>query len=88
MGIRYGGRQAGTPNRRSQRAVELLDELGLDPLVGMAEIALDPANPPELRARVLSELAGYCHPKLKAIEHSGSAAPAIVVNLLAEDAQL
>jgi hypothetical protein len=70
MGIRHGGRQAGTPNRRSQEAIAKLDELGFDPLVAMVEIALDPTNPPELRGRMAAELAGYCYPKLRASEHT------------------
>jgi hypothetical protein len=70
MGIRHGGRQAGTPNRRSQEAIAKLDELGFDPLVAMVELALDPANPPELRGRMAAELAGYCYPKLRASEHT------------------
>ncbi len=72
MGIRHGGRQKGTPNRRTQQAIELMESLGLDPLAGMAEIALDPANPPELRGRMFAELAQYCYPKLRATEHTGA----------------
>ncbi len=72
MSIRHGGRQKGTPNRRTQQAIELMESLGLDPLVGMAEIALDPANPPELRGRMFAELAQYCYPKLRATEHTGA----------------
>ena len=70
MGIRHGGRQVGTPNRRSQEAIQKLDELGFDPLVTMVEIALDLQNPPELRGRMAAELAGYCYPKLRASEHT------------------
>ena len=36
----------------------------------MAALALDPTNPPELRGRMLAELAQYIAPKRKAVEHS------------------
>jgi hypothetical protein len=72
MGVRHGGRQAGTPNRRSQEAIAKLDALGFDPLLAMAELALDLANPPELRGRMAAELAGYCYPKLRASEHTAA----------------
>jgi hypothetical protein len=64
------GRQKGVPNRRSQRAIELMDEMGADPLVGMLELALDTSNPPELRGRMFSELAKYTYPQLRAVEHT------------------
>ncbi len=71
MSIRHGGRQRGTPNRRTQRAVELLEEVGFDPLMAMVELALDPTNTPELRGRMASELARYVYPMLRATEHTG-----------------
>ena len=67
-GKKTGGRQRGTPNRRTQEAQEILAELNCDPLVGMAKIAQDEANSPELRGRMLAELAAYAYPKRKAVE--------------------
>jgi hypothetical protein len=55
-----------------------LAALGCDPIEGMAKIAMDAANPPELRGKMFAELAGYVAPKRKAIDHSsddGSMAP-------------
>jgi hypothetical protein len=48
-----------------------LRALGCDPIEGMAILAMDKGNSPELRGRMFSELAQYEYPKLKAIEHSG-----------------
>ncbi len=68
-----GGRKAGTPNKRTLAVIERLEALGCDPLEGMARLALDQGNPPELRGRMFAELAGYCYPKRKAVELSGDA---------------
>ena len=40
-GIRYGGRQKGTPNRKTEEIAEKLHRLKCDPLEGMAMIALN-----------------------------------------------
>lgn len=63
----------GTPNKRTQDVIERLDALGCDPLEGMARLAMDEANAPELRGRMFAELAGYCYPKRKAVELAGDA---------------
>ena len=70
-GERRGGRQRGTPNRATLAVAERLAALGCDPIEGMARLALDPTNAPELRARMFAELAQYVAPKRKAIEASG-----------------
>ena len=69
-GFKSGGRAKGTPNRKTQEVVERLEALGCDPIEGMARIAMNEANPPELRGRMFAELAGYVAPKRKAVEHS------------------
>ena len=48
----------------------MLDAMGCDPFKGMADIALDPAAPIELRGRMHAELAQYCQPKLRSTEHA------------------
>ena len=67
-----GGRKAGTPNKRTLDVIERLDQLGCDPIEGMAKIALDPQNPIELRARMFSDLAQYVAPKRRAVEHAAT----------------
>src|SRR5918911_849761 len=76
-GERRGGRQKGTPNRATLAVAERLAALGCDPIEGMANLALDPSNTPELRARMYAELAQYVAPKRKAVEHSGPSGEAI-----------
>lgn len=71
-GERRGGRQKGTPNIRTLEIAERLSALGCDPIEGMARIAQDENNPPDLRGRMYAELAQYIAPKRKSIEHSGS----------------
>jgi len=70
LGRKTGGRVAGTPNKRTQEVMERLDALGCGPIEGMAKIAMDQSNPPELRGRMFAELAQYVAPKRKAVEHS------------------
>jgi hypothetical protein len=50
-----------------------VEDLGLvfqeyNPLVAMAQMAVNPATPPELRLRCHSEVASYLYPKLKSME--------------------
>jgi hypothetical protein len=66
---RYGGRKAGTPNKRTS-VLEKCEELGLDPFKEMARIASDRADPNQ--PMMLKELAQYLEPKKKAMEVSGS----------------
>ena len=72
FGRKTGGREAGTPNRRTVEAQERLEALNCDPIEGMARIAMDPATPRELKARMFAELAPYRYPKRKAIEYSAA----------------
>lgn len=65
------GRKPGVPNKDKAEIEEKLKALGCDPLEGMAKLALDPNSSPDLKGRMLSELAGYVCAKRKAIEHSG-----------------
>jgi hypothetical protein len=63
-----GGRQKGTPNKATLTAAEKIEALGCDPLAGMAGLAMNEKNPPELRARLFIELAQYIYPKRKAVD--------------------
>lgn len=81
-----GGRKLGTPNKRTLELIEALEDLGVDPVQGDAEI-LD-----ELKAllcdkkhssfqkkmqvlrsmfTIYSDLMQYMYPKRKAIDHAG-----------------
>ena len=80
LGLKTGGRVAGTPNRRTVEVMDRLEALGCDPIEGMARIAMDMTTPVEVRARMFAELAGYVAPKRKAIEHTGSSGIQIVLS--------
>lgn len=66
--VKTGGRQAGTPNKASLDVQARLAALGCDPIEGMALLAMDAGNTPELRGKMFSELAQYVAPKRKAVE--------------------
>lgn len=76
-GVREGaGRPKGAVNRRSQEIADLLNSLGVDPIVGMANVAANNRKalgisddvPIAIRAQMFKELASYVTYKLKAIE--------------------
>jgi hypothetical protein len=63
-----GGRQPGTPNKKTHELVVKLERLGCDPIAGLAQFAMDSETSRELRVRCYTELAQYVHPKRKAME--------------------
>src|SRR5271165_2211459 len=67
-GHKTGGRTKGTPNKATATVIETLARLGCDPIEGMARIAMDDRNTPELRGRMFAELANYVAPKRKPAE--------------------
>ena len=77
-GRKTGGRKAGTPNKRTTELVVRLEALGCDPIEGMALIAMDVSNTPELRGRMYAELASYLYPKRKAVEVRPDEGPSLV----------
>lgn len=68
LGRKTGGRQPGTPNKRTQELQDRLEALGVDPVEGLAAIAADVSASLELRARVQMELMAYVYPKRRALE--------------------
>src|SRR5680860_744823 len=76
-GERRGGRQKGTPNKRTAAVTETLKALGCDPIEGMARIAMDEKVEIAVLARMYQELAQYVAPKRKAIEITGEDGDAI-----------
>lgn len=81
LGTKTGGRVAGTPNKRTLDIQQRLEELGCDPIKGMATIAMNEDNPPELRGRMYSELAQYVAPKRKPATELDGANRAIMAYL-------
>lgn len=74
------GRKKGSICKLSADVRSRLEALGCDPIEGMALISLDEKAPVEIRARMNAELAQYCYPKRRAIEHSGPGGNAIEVD--------
>src|SRR5207249_4072903 len=74
-GHKTGGRKAGTPNKKTREVAELLRSLNCDPIRGMAEIAMNEQNSPDLRGRMYSDLAQYVYPKRKAVQLSSDEGP-------------
>tara|TARA_R100000231_G_scaffold4794_2_gene8007 strand:- start:264 stop:656 length:393 start_codon:yes stop_codon:yes gene_type:complete len=75
---RVGGRDKGTPNKKTvalqERVKKFMQKQGIknfDPLVALAGIAVDKATPLKLKVESLKELAQYLHPKRRAVEVSG-----------------
>jgi hypothetical protein len=77
IGRKTGGRAKGTPNKKTLEVQERLAEMGCDPIEGMARIALDESNPPELRGKMFAELAQYLHPKRRATEIKTDTGPQV-----------
>jgi hypothetical protein len=75
-----GGRKKGTPNRATLALKEKLDTFGCDPLLELAKMAMNEANPLEIRVRCLSEIAPYVYPKRKPVEWSSDQPAVINVN--------
>lgn len=63
-----GGRQKGTPNKRT---VEFLDALGDFPTVENMKALYNTTDDDNLKFMILKELAKYQYPQRKAVEMSG-----------------
>jgi hypothetical protein len=70
-----GGRTKGTPNRVTLTIKEKLDGIGCDPLIELAEIAMDSKYRIEIRVRCLSEIASYLYPKRRPVDISSDESP-------------
>ena len=71
VGERRGGRQKGTPNKKTIAVAEKLAVLGCDPIKQMGQIAMDERVEVSVRVQVLKELCQYVAPKRKAVEVTG-----------------
>lgn len=69
-GERRGGRQKGTPNKKTQAIQDKLDSIGLDVFESMAQIAVQAKAEGDMQTALtaLKELAQYIAPKRKAVE--------------------
>ncbi len=77
-GERRGGRQQGTPNKRTLAVTEKLEALGCDPIEGMARITMDEAAELSISAQMYKGLAQYVASKRKAVEVQADFGPSYV----------
>jgi hypothetical protein len=73
-GRKYGGRTKGTPNKKTQEILALIEDTGcMHPITGLAKIAQQTYDEGDFATSMgaFKELAQYVAPKRKAIEHSG-----------------
>jgi len=83
-GRKTGGRAKGTPNKKTEELAQRLAVIGCDPVEGMALIAMDEGNPPELRGRMYAELAQYLYPKRRATEIKTDDGPRVTFEIHTE----
>lgn len=76
-----GGRVKGSINKINSDIVTMLDSMGCNPFEGMAKIANDEEIPNEIRLRAYTELAQYCLPKKRAVEHTGPGGGPLELNV-------
>jgi hypothetical protein len=71
-GIKTGGRQKGTPNKRTEQLLALVaTTFGyFNPIIELIKISQDEKTPLDIKASVLKDLSGYFYPKLKAVDVS------------------
>lgn len=62
-GYKTGGRQKGTPNKRTAALAERLEDRGCDPMAALVEIAQDAETPRELRVRIYGDLLPFLYPR-------------------------
>lgn len=69
-GERRGGRQKGTPNKKTQNIIEKLAKLNYDPLESLARLAKDAKKEGDkaMEFSCARELAQYVAPKRKSVE--------------------
>ena len=78
----------GSKHKITRDVAGLLNELGCNPIEGMAKLATDPKTSEPIRARMHAELAKYVHPQLRSVEHSGPDGGPIQVNYVSATEQL
>ncbi len=80
-GAKTGGRQKGTPNKKTEGLLEICERKGISPFEAMVDLALS-ASDDAVKFGVLKELCTYLYPKRKAVELSGPDGKPVDVNNL------
>lgn len=71
-GRKTGGRQKGTPNKRTQEVVAKIEASGLTPLDYMLQVMRDVNEVLDVRLDAAKAAAPYVHPRLASIENTGT----------------
>jgi hypothetical protein len=71
-GAKTGGRQKGTPNRKTAELQAKVEAEGITPLAYMLSIMRNDAVEATRRDDMAKAAAAYIHAKLAAVEHSGN----------------
>lgn len=79
VGRKTGGRQKGTPNRKTAEVVAAVEASGLTPLDFMLSVMRDEDEDMDRRLDMAKAAAPYIHPKLSAIEHAGKVGLTVVI---------
>lgn len=66
---RLGGREKGTPNKKTEALIAICEKHGVEPFEGMVLMAKT-CSDFDLKFQILREICHYIHPKRKAIELS------------------
>ncbi len=66
-GMKTGGRKAGTPNKYKP-VRDILKDIGCEPILIIARIAMNQRVEPKVRLDACKELAGFCHGKVKTVD--------------------
>jgi hypothetical protein len=69
---KLGGRKKGTPNKVTAKKEREIAQSGLTPLEYMLSLLRDETKSQEVRFEAAKAAAPYVHPKLAAIQHSGT----------------
>ena len=80
-GIKTGGRKPGTLNRATAAKVAEIAASGQTPLDFMLSVMRNEECTPERRLEAAKAAAPFIHPRLAAVEHSGSVAETVKVEM-------
>jgi hypothetical protein len=80
-GRKTGGRQKGTPNKKTAEMLAEIAAAGEMPLDYMLRVMRDPTADNDRRDNMARAAAPYCHPRLAQIDHSGEIKQAYVARI-------
>ena len=85
-GIKTGGRKKGTPNKRTQQVIDILNNLDCNPIEGLVSIAKIAMEKQDyaLAGSMYKELSQYAFPKRRAVEVSAEMNQDISINELTD----